>query len=106
MIGITREKGSALHVSGLIYMEINGNTSAFLIAAAGSVKSEVVDFFKANPFLLVSEARLASLLCRPPEMVCEAVRMLLDAGLLTRRYGEALLGVEENLKETELRGLS
>jgi hypothetical protein len=85
-------------------MENNGNTGARFVAAAASVRSEVIDFFKANPFLLVSEARLASLLCRPPEMVCEAVRMLLDAGILTRRYGEALLGVEENLKGAGLKG--
>jgi hypothetical protein len=39
-------------------------------------------------------------------MVREAVGMLLEAGLLTRRYGEALLGVEENLKEAELQGLA
>ncbi len=37
-------------------------------------------------------------------MVCEAVGMLLEAGLLTRRYGEALLGVEEEPKEAELKG--
>jgi hypothetical protein len=75
-----------------------------LIAATSSVKGEIVDFFNANPFLLVSEARLAALLCRPPEMVCEAVSLLLDAGLLTRRYGEALLGVADNLREAGLRG--
>jgi len=85
-------------------MENNGNTGVRLIAAAASVKSEVIDFFKANPFLLVSEARLAALLCRPPEMVNEAVGVLLDTGLLTRRYGEALLGVEENLKGAGLKG--
>jgi hypothetical protein len=85
-------------------MEDNGNTGTRLIAAAGSVKSEIIAFFRANPFLLVSEARLASLLCRPPEMVCEAVRMLLDAGVLTRRYGEALLCVDEEPKGAELKG--
>jgi hypothetical protein len=76
------------------------------MAAAASVKSEIIDFFRDNPFLLVSEARLASLLCRPPEMICEAVGMLLEAGLLTRRYGEALLCVDEELKEAGLSGLA
>jgi hypothetical protein len=66
---------------------------------SGSVEREVIGFFRSNPFLLVSEGRLASLLCRPPEMVREAVMALEDAGLLSRRYGETLLGVEENLTD-------
>ncbi|MBN2027117.1 MAG: hypothetical protein JW854_10215 [Actinobacteria bacterium] len=69
---------------------------------SGSVKSEVIGFFKSNPFLLVSEARLASLLCRPIDMVNEAVRALEEAGLLTRSFGEALLGVEDNLANITL----
>ncbi|MEW6553433.1 MAG: hypothetical protein AB1384_03995 [Actinomycetota bacterium] len=85
-------------------MENDGNMTTRLIAAATSVKDEIIDFFKANPFLLVSEARLAALLCRPPEMVCEAVAVLLDAGLLARRYGEALLCVKEELDEAGLSG--
>lgn len=68
---------------------------------SGAVKSEVIGFFQANPFLLVSEARLASLLCRPPDMVNEAVRSLEEAGLLTRGFGETLLGVESNLAQAK-----
>ena len=68
---------------------------------SGSVRCEVIGFFRANPFLLVNEGRLASLLCRPREMVREAVEDLERAGLLTRRFGEALLGVEEALARSE-----
>jgi hypothetical protein len=82
-------------------MEDNGNTAACDPAASVSVRREVVGFFKANPFLLVSEGRLATLLCRPPDMVCEAVKALEEAGLLSRRYGEALLGVEDSLAKTK-----
>jgi hypothetical protein len=84
-------------------MEEHGNLSVRYSTASSSVRSEVIGFFKANPFLLVSERRLASLLCRPPEMVYEAVRTLEEAGLLTRRFGEALLGVEKALAEAEPR---
>ena len=70
--------------------------------ASGAVTKEVVGFFKENPFLLVTEGRLAALLCRPPGMVSEAVQALEEAGLLRRRYGDALLGVEENLAKAEL----
>jgi len=79
-------------------MEINSKETK-RPSAADAVEGEVIDFFKANPFLLVSEGRLASLLCRPPEMVSEAVRALEEAGMLARRFGEALLGVEEVLAQ-------
>ncbi|MDD3717439.1 MAG: hypothetical protein PHP28_02100 [Actinomycetota bacterium] len=82
-------------------MEDYGNPDVIDPAAGGSVKAEVIGFFKANPFLLVSEGRLASLLCRPHDMVCEAVKSLEEAGLLTRRFGEALLGVAENLVQSK-----
>jgi hypothetical protein len=84
-------------------MENNSNLSVCCSTASDSVRGEVIGFFKTNPFLLVSETRLASLLCRPPDMVCEAVRELEEAGLLTRRYGETLLGVEEALAALEPR---
>ena len=83
-------------------MEYSGNEIDRDVAVNISVQKEVIGFFKSNPFLLVSETRLASLLCRPPEIVCEAVRSLEEAGLLTRKYGEALLGVEDNLARANL----
>jgi len=83
-------------------MEYNGNLVGSCPELYGSVRNEVIGFFKSNPFLLVSEGRLASLLCRPPDMVSEAVRSLEKAGLLTRSYGEALLGVEDNLANVTL----
>jgi hypothetical protein len=88
--------------NGYHLMEYYGNEVAHDPMVSGSVKKEVIGFFKANPFLMVSEARLASLLCRPPDMVNEAVRSLEEAGLLTRSYGEALLGVEDNLAKAKL----
>ena len=87
--------------NGIRSMEYYGNEIDRDVANI-SVQKEVIGFFKSNPFLLVSETRLASLLCRPPEIVCEAVRSLEEAGLLTRRYGEALLGVEDNLARANL----
>lgn len=94
--------GSQVFKNGNRPMEYNGNLVARYPEMCGSVRSEVIEFFKSNPFLLVSEARLASLLCRPQEMVSEAVRSLEEAGLLTRGYGEALLGVEDNLANAKL----
>lgn len=64
------------------------------------VKNEVLSFFEANPFLLVSEERLASMICRPRDMVCQAVRELESAGLISRRFGEALLGIGEAAART------
>jgi hypothetical protein len=83
------------------HMEENGSYFTEGISSSRSVQREVVGFFRTHPFLLVSESRLASLLCRPPEMVCEAVKVLEEEGLLTRRYGEALWGVEESLAKVE-----
>jgi len=83
-------------------MEYNGNRIACDPEMSGAVRSEVIGFFKSNPFLLVSEERLASLLCRPPEMVNEAVRFLEEAGLLARSFGAALLGVEDSLANAKL----
>ncbi len=74
--------------------------------ACVSVRNEVIGFFRANPFLLVSEGRLASLLCRPPEIIHRVVRALEEAGYVTRRFGEALLGVEEVLAGNECHEVS
>jgi hypothetical protein len=60
---------------------------------AALVKEEVRDFFSANPFLLVSESRLAVLLCRPSHMVRQAVTALEDEGLLERRDEDTLVGL-------------
>jgi hypothetical protein len=60
-----------------------------------SVEREVASFFKDYPFLLVSEKRLASLLCRPLEMVEEAVVALEKTGFLTRKGEETLLCTED-----------
>lgn len=94
-------KDSTWFDDGYISMEEYNNSGVYYSAADGSVKTEVVGFFQDNPFLLVSEGRLASLLCRPYDMVCEAVRALEEEGLLKRRFGDALLGVEENLVKPE-----
>jgi hypothetical protein len=59
------------------------------------VEREVVALFKDHPYLLVSDARLASLLCRPLEMVEEAVAALENAGFLARKDGETLLCTED-----------
>jgi DNA-binding MarR family transcriptional regulator len=83
-------------------MEYYGNEISVDPEASGSVQKEIIGFFKDHPFLLVSESRLACLLCRPPSMVSEAVRALEEAGLLLRRNGEILLGVEDNLARVEI----
>ena len=83
-------------------MEFYGNEIAADLEASDSVQKEIIGFFKDQPFLLVSEGRLASLLCRPPSMVREAVRALEEEGLLLRRNGETLLGVEDNLASIEI----
>lgn len=62
---------------------------------AARVREEILDFFAANPFLLVSERRLASLLCRPPHLVREAVSLLEDEGLLKHRDEDTLIGLWE-----------
>ena len=83
-------------------MEYHGNAAAGHLEASGCVQREVLGFFKDHPFLLVSEGRLATLLCRPPSMVCEAVRELERAGLLARRYDGILLGVEDSLSKVRI----
>ena len=92
-----------LDVRGVVihFMENHGESSAPGSAGREAVKREVLGFFKRNPFLLVSEERLSVMLCRPPDMVLDAVRSLEDAGLLKRRSGGTLLGVEEGLAEVE-----
>jgi len=50
------------------------------------IKREIADFFAANPFLLVSEDWLASLLCRPVRLVEAAVRELMAESILERRH--------------------
>ncbi len=67
---------------------------AFTAEGHWSVEREVIGFFKDQPFLLVSERRLASLLCRPLEMVKEAVGSLEEAGFLIRKDEETLLCTE------------
>lgn len=56
------------------------------------VKREIEEFFAANPFLMVCENRLASLLCRPPRLVEMAVRELERDGCLERRDAHTLVG--------------
>lgn len=82
-------------------MEFYGNETIVDLEASGSVQKEIIGFFKDHPFLLVSEGRLACLLCRPPDMVRESVRALEEAGLLLRKDGEILLGVSDNLERVE-----
>ncbi len=83
-------------------MELYGNEMTADPEASVSVQREIIGFFKDHPFLLVSEGRLACLLCRPPDMVCEAVRSLEEEGLLLRKDGETLLGVADNLERVEI----
>ena len=83
-------------------MEFIGSAATGHAEESASVQREVLGFFKDHPFLLVSEGRLASLLCRPPSMVCEAVRELERAGLLARRYDGVLLGVEDSLTKARI----
>ncbi len=59
------------------------------------VREEILEFFRANPFLLVGEGRLATLLCRPSDLVGEAVRSLERDGLLERREGDILVGLAQ-----------
>jgi hypothetical protein len=64
-----------------------------------SVRREVFVFFKDHPFLLVSEERLAALLCRPLDMVAAAVRSLEESGFLARKGEETLLCREDYMAE-------
>jgi hypothetical protein len=65
------------------------------------VREEVVRFFRDHPFLLVSEGRLAVLLCRPVEMVVAAVNALEREGFLFRKGEETLLCAEGCLVEAK-----
>lgn len=65
------------------------------------VRKEVLVFFKDHPFLLVSEERLAALLCRPLDMVAAAVRSLEHDGFLTRKDEETLLCSEDYMSEVK-----
>lgn len=78
-------------------MENYGERPALALDVSGSVQREVAGFFKEYPFLLVDEKRLAVLLCRPIEMVSEAVRLLEEAGFLARRDKETLTCISEDL---------
>lgn len=61
-----------------------------------TVEREVADFFSGHPYLLVSEDRLAVLLCRPFDMVAEAVKAMEDAGRLARRGDDGLLFTDDS----------
>lgn len=76
---------------------------SYLPASQGleSVEREVACFFREHPFLLVSEGRLATLLCRPREMVTEAVLKMERAGKIVRRDRDTLLGVNDELAGIE-----
>lgn len=82
-------------------MEEYGGKAARNFLGSESVEREVVGFFKDHPFLLVSESRLAALLCRPPEMVEAAVGALEETGFLARRGEETLLCVEDSMAEVK-----
>lgn len=76
-----------------------GNTSAPAARRDESVEREVIGFFKEHPYLLVSEERLAALLCRPPHMVTQAVKSMEEAGLLARKDNQTLLGIGDSLEK-------
>jgi hypothetical protein len=78
-----------------------GNIEVPVARRNESVEREVSEFFKAHPYLLVSEERLAALLCRPPHMVIQAVRSMEEAGLLTRKDNQTLLGIDDSLEKVE-----
>ena len=76
-----------------------GNTSAPVTRRDESVEREVAGFFKEHPYLLVSEERLAALLCRPPHMVTQAVKCMEEAGVLVRKDNQTLLCISESLEK-------
>lgn len=78
-----------------------GNTSAPAAKRNESVEREVIGFFQDHPYLLVSEERLAALLCRPPQMVTQAVKHMEEAGLLARKDNQTLLGMCDSPAEIE-----
>ncbi|MBC7253584.1 MAG: hypothetical protein H5T72_06425 [Actinobacteria bacterium] len=62
-----------------------GEPSEEELSSLRRIKKEIADFFAANPFLLVSEDWLASLLCRPVRLVEAAVRELMAESVLEKR---------------------
>lgn len=64
------------------------------VDAAASVEEEVAAFFRQHPYILVSEERLAVLLCRPLGLVAQAVRRMEEAGSLARKHEDTILYVE------------
>ena len=82
-------------------MENFGEGPAYTLEGSGTVEREVAGFFRDLPFLLVSERRLAALLCRPLGMVVEAVRVLEEEGFLTRKGEDTLVCAEGNLAEVQ-----
>ncbi|OFW59023.1 MAG: hypothetical protein A2W01_09800 [Candidatus Solincola sediminis] len=78
-------------------MEEFGEGAEFAVDADGSVLREVAHFFKENPFLLIDEKRLATLLCRPLQMVSQSVSTLERAGFLGRRDEETLVCIAGDL---------
>lgn len=80
-------------------MVYSGNTSAPVAGRYESVEREVIGFFKEHPYLLVSEERLAALLCRPLHMVGQAVKYMEETGLLARKDSRTLIGIGESLEK-------
>ena len=82
-------------------MEDYVNNTSPGIEGERSVEKEVLGFFREHPFLLVSENRLAALLCRPLDMVSEAVKAMEMKGLLARKDNQTLLSVNDNFVAAE-----
>lgn len=55
------------------------------------VEREILDLFDGNPFLLVDEDKLSSLLCRPIQLVMAAVSLLEKEGKLRRSRQHSLI---------------
>ncbi len=62
----------------------NGEVTGAEPGALQMIKDEIIAFFAANPFLMVSEEWLATLLCRPLLLVREAVLELTAEGRLEK----------------------
>jgi hypothetical protein len=76
-----------------------GETLTFEVEADLRVESEVAAMFRDHPYLLVSESRLASLLCRPLEMVRGAVARLEEKGILARKDEDTILCTEDYMAD-------
>jgi len=61
-------------------------------ACIAVVEEEILGLFGCNPFLLVDEEMLATLLCRPPHLVKAAVGLLEREGKLKRSHQNTLVG--------------